>query len=499
LTLMRYTLLRTGTAALLLLAVMVQPPLAQAQSVDDCMAARYADALTICKGIIDNGGRNADVYWKLSSAQYQDGQQDQARRTLSEALRLHPGNAKLETLRDIIATDSTEQALIARSAKLNQASLDKGALKITCLTKTGDVGISACQRRLELTDEDGQRMRARLRELEQTRASSQLAVTNEKEPAEPPSRRELPAVPTPPPVATLDTGLDTSPAAIQDTGLGTSLNRPDSGSPDSASTTDAALLAVDARREAYKSTVRDIQARLNELGFDAGFPDGVPGSRTRTALANFYSAIDGSGSSSITDLTLEDLDDETRRLQRADPLLLQSQQAANAGNLAQARQLLAQARQISRLVKVPPPLETALQERPARELPQVALQAPADVPSGVSGGISGGGASASLSGGVSGGVSAIVAPPTIPVTSPPVPRPEPQVERPTVLAGRPTLPAVAPAGLPPSTTRQAASVADGAAAATFSELMGRINQLQGQIRRQEADLAAHLDEIRSAL
>ena len=120
---------------------------AQAQSVNSCMSARSADALTVCQSIIDSGSRNVDVYWKLSSAQYQDGQQALANRTLSEALRLHPGNAKLITLKEIISSDATEQKLIAESAKRNQTSMDQGALKIACLTKGGSVAISACERR----------------------------------------------------------------------------------------------------------------------------------------------------------------------------------------------------------------------------------------------------------------------------------------------------------------------------------------------------------------
>ena len=148
-----------------------------AQSVESCMSARLADALNVCQQIINNGSRNVDVYWKLTSAQYQDGQQALANRTLSEALRLHPGNAKLETLKEIISTDSAEQRLIAESAKRNQASMDQGALKIACLTKAGSVGISACERRLSLTDQDGDRIRARLKLLKDSQTPTQLAVT----------------------------------------------------------------------------------------------------------------------------------------------------------------------------------------------------------------------------------------------------------------------------------------------------------------------------------
>jgi len=147
-----------------------------AQSVDDCMSARLADALTICQSLIDQGSRNVDVYWRITSALYQDGQIVQSKNILSDALRLHPRNEKLETLKQIISTDATEQQLLAESARRNQSSMDRGALKIACLTKSGDVGISACQRYLELTNEGGARIQDRLDILQSAQRTSQLAT-----------------------------------------------------------------------------------------------------------------------------------------------------------------------------------------------------------------------------------------------------------------------------------------------------------------------------------
>jgi hypothetical protein len=129
--------------ATLLLACTSYSMSTHAQSVSDCMTARQIDALSICKSVLDSGSRNVDIYWKLASSQYQDGQQELASKTLNEALSLHPGNSRLVSLQEIIAAASTEQKLIIRSSKVNQDSLDKGAVKIACLTKSGAEAINA--------------------------------------------------------------------------------------------------------------------------------------------------------------------------------------------------------------------------------------------------------------------------------------------------------------------------------------------------------------------
>jgi membrane-bound lytic murein transglycosylase B len=36
--------------------------------------------------------------------------------------------------------------------------------------------------------------------------------------------------------------------------------------------------------------IRELQTSLNELGYDAGTPDGIAGRRTKTALQNFQKA-----------------------------------------------------------------------------------------------------------------------------------------------------------------------------------------------------------------
>lgn len=413
----------------------------QAQSTDECMSARTDDALRICQSIIDGGGASADIYWKLSSAQYQNGQGELANRTLDTALGRYPRDSRLQSLKQIITTDSSEQAMIARSARLNQNSLDKGALKITCLTKTGDIGISACKRRLELTSQDGDRMRERLALLQELQQSSRLATVAV---SEPPARIDTSLIETPEP----EPFAEPDSVASNDN---TDIQNPQS---DAESLAEAAERIAQARREAYKSLVKDVQARLNEFGFDAGFPDGVPGRNTRRALSEFYVTIGSSPSTSITDLTLEDLQNEERKLNLSTRLIEESQKALDSGDLERARNQLERAQKTSALVRIPVPLAQSLR------LPTVAdVIAPAT-------GQSGDGALTTASTGADS---------------------RPASDTQTSLAKQTTAAVpVQPAG-------------NSTATAQLSELLGRINVLHGRIRRQEADQQQQFETLREAL
>ena len=388
-----------------MLGCLTHPETSVAQSIDKCMSARISDALQVCRNILESGSRNADVYWKLTSALYQDGQQAQANKTLDAALQLHPGNSKLLALKEIISSDSSEQELIARSAKLNQRSLDKGALKIACLTKPGEVAISACRRRLELTNDDGERMRTRLSELESEKAAATIAIA--------------PVIPVTTQMPSPDLAPQPEPS-VETRELESTVS-------------DSELQAAEARSQAYKTLVADVQRQLNEFGFNTGLPDGVPGKKTRSALSEFYKAVDAPANSSITTLTLNDFDNERRKLTNAKQFLEQSYRALEQGNARLAEQKLTDARLASKLVKVPTRLEQAIRSELDTTLP---------------------GASATGS-----------------TTAPSLP---PANERSSV----PTQPSS-------SNSQQ------------FGELMGQIKLLHGQIRRKEEEQALKLDRLRS--
>ncbi|MFK7853258.1 MAG: peptidoglycan-binding protein [Granulosicoccus sp.] len=343
--------LRTLSVLLLVFIAPFFSAQSHAQSVANCMSAKLSEALSICQSIINSGSRNVDVYWKLSSAQYQDGQQALASRTLSDALRLHPGNAKLETLREIISVDSTEQQRIAESAKRNQASVDQGALKIACLTKAGSVGISACERRLELTNQDGDRIRKRLALLKSSQTPTQVA------------RAPKPTVPQTRPSEPVATIVPTPPAQPSQRSAG-----------EEEST---------ARQAAYKNLVAGVQQNLNAFGFNAGRPDGVPGANTRRALTSFYQAINAPVVTSITDDTLLDLQQASRDKVQAQKLLAESQRALGSGDAQLARNKLGAARRTSALLDEPLGLETniltALNAAAEPKIPVPSAQAPRQV------------------------------------------------------------------------------------------------------------------------
>lgn len=366
------------------------------------MSASVRDALSICQRLLNSGNQSVDVYWKLASAQHQDGETLIAKRTLTQALRRYPGNARLATLRDIILTDATEQALIDRSAQLNQRSLDKGALKIACLTKTGQVAISACKRRLELTAVDSDRIQTRLDALLDADQATRL-ITN-----------PAPNPPTPEPERPSDL-TTTSPALTPD------------------------QLALEQRQIAYKDLVKTIQQSLNALGFDAGWPDGVPGKKTRTALTQFYAAMNAHAATNISELALQDLKAAQAQLTVAQRLLAESQQSLANDDPRAAIRRLSLAKRTSSLLKVPLELEQAIQSA----LIETAKPEPVPEPK----------------------------PLPIPEPAPQqIPEPTPQPD--------PT----------PEVDTQ-----------TFKTLMSQIKTLQGRIRRQQEDQDALMQRLRDAL
>ena len=341
---MKVTLRKTVFIIAIALSCTTYSGIVSAQSVEQCMSADTADALKICHSLLESGSRNADVFYKLSSAQYQDGQRELSKQTLHVALKLYPGNKKLISLKEIIASNTSEQARIERSTKLNQNSLDKGALKITCLIKSGEEAISACKRRLELTDDDGDRIRFRLAELNDSQVPPRPDVP------------ELNPAPTP-----RETVADPVEQAKQET--------PALGNPPAPDVPNGSDI-LDERQKAHRELVSDIQTRLNEFGFDAGFADGEAGRRSRKALADFYAAVGAPVSTSFTVLTLDDLRDEKLKLASAEKLLQQSEQALQQGNIQFATQSLADAKQTSKLLKVPDRLELGLIQGAAPTQPE---------------------------------------------------------------------------------------------------------------------------------
>ena len=128
-----------------------------------------------------------------------------------------------------------------------------------------------------------------------------------------------------------------------------------------------------ARQLAYKALVASVQQSLNEFGFNAGRPDGVPGNNTRRALSSFYQAINAPVVTSITDSTLLDLQQAKRNKAQAQALLVESQRALSEGNAQLARNKLSAARRTSALLNEPSNLERTI-------LAALNISAPAQTP-----------------------------------------------------------------------------------------------------------------------
>ena len=456
--------------ATLLLACTIYPLSSLAQSVDDCMSSRQADAVNVCQSVLASGSRSVDVYWKLTSAQFQDGQQEQANKTLDDALKLHPGNKRLVALREIIAAVETEKALIIRSSKVDQSFVNKGAAKIACLTKTGNVAILACQQRLEMTNEDGDRIRVRLALLESQQPSTTVAST----PA--PTK---PAATTP----------------IKQPPIQVAIAEPT-----------AEQLATKARKKAYKSLVVAVQTQLNEFGFNTGFPDGVAGGKTRNALTDFYTTLGVPAVTTITAATLDDLTREKDKLISAQQLLRQSERTIEQGNAQLATQQLADARNTSSFLEVPARLEQALrstQIATATVLAPVVSQQPIQASTATQ-------------------TPAVAQLPTVAkpivvtqlpavtkpvvvaqiptVTEPAVVTQLPTVTQPVLVARLPTVTQPAAVTQQPIVTTTPAIVQTTAdVSQQFAQLMGQISVLHKQIRRKQTDQVAHLDRMRNVL
>ena len=431
-----------------------------AQSVEDCMSARQADAAPVCKSVLASGSRNVDVYWKLSSTQFQDGEQELANKTLDRALSLHPGNAKLLTLRERISAASTEKAMVIRSSKVSQSSVDKGAVKITCLIKSGTEAILACEQRLKLTNEDGDRIRARLAALKLEQGDIVVATTKA-------------------PTAT-QPSVKTRVAVVAPT---------------------AAELAAQASKNAYKALVAEVQTTLNEFGFTAGTPDGVSGGKTRTALSEFYTTIGAPVSTSITAATLDDLTREKRKLASAEQLLKQSEQSIQQGNPQLADQQLADARIASSLLQVPAQHEQAVAiaqlalapVTPENPLPVVTIPdtTVAQIPTQTQ---------TSTSTPTPAIVQAPVATPTPAIVQAPVATPTPAIVQAPVATPTPAIvqaPVVAPTPAIVQTPVVVQTTTN--TSQQFTQLMGQINILQGQIKQKQDDQVQQLDRMRNVL
>lgn len=306
--------------------VWLTPDTAYAQSVDNCMTAKGEEAVQTCQALLSKGNRSAEIYYQLSSQLYQLGRTSEALSILEKGLAIHKANSLLLTLRSTLVTDSEEQAALRASAQKNEAVMNRGQLKLTCLTKTSRAGLSACEAYLAQTNVDGDKIRARAQTI------TAALVPAQPEPVPIPQIAAAPVVenqipPTIQPDETYQAPV-AEPAPIKPAPL------------------DPAVIAL-------RGLIREIQTGLLSLGFNVGVPDGISGPRTRTAVQQFYELTRQSSSDRLDDQTLDDIQAAIADLDAANELFDKSRIAAANQQFDEAMLLFTSAERTSILFKAP--------------------------------------------------------------------------------------------------------------------------------------------------
>lgn len=338
--------MRAPVAAVLLLAALVPTGAIHAQSVDDCMRAAPAEAIPICRALIDTGDADSAVWVQLGLSLNKSGRSDEASHAVAEGIERYPRDADLLALRDRLNASQSEAAQLEQAAERNASAMAKGDLKLVCRTRQGPVAIEACRRYLDMTDVDGDRIRKRLVTLE--KASGTL-------PQPVPEVVTLPAPETP-------SESDVGGTASLPESTSTVDERP--ASPPIAETpvAETSVPLPDPEADRRRERVAKIQRALTALGLPTGVADGIAGQRTRNALARF-DALTGHTSGTANDEgTLAVLEAERGRLERAEATLAASREAASEARNDEARTLLARARSESALLAVPAGYAESLEE-----------------------------------------------------------------------------------------------------------------------------------------
>ena len=312
------------------------------------MAAQGEEAVNVCQTILDNGRDDAQIYYQLTSQLYQLGRTDEALTTLNKGLSKHKGNSLLTTLQTTLRADTEEQAALRASAKKNVAAMNRGQLKLTCLTKTNEQGSDACRGYLAKTNVDGDKIKSRMADI-----ISSLTVANQET-----QTAAAAIVPTPSTSNTTGSTDTTDPDASQ---IPTSPQAQASEEPVAQPVEEAIRQPIAEDRSPSPSTaqlalrerIREVQSQLATLGFDVGIPDGIAGPRTTAAVSKFYQITQLDNSKQFDDQTFSDIKNEVERLYAAEDMLRRSRDAASEKQIGTAIELLALAEQTSPLFNAP--------------------------------------------------------------------------------------------------------------------------------------------------
>jgi len=315
----------------LMMAAFGSGGIARAQSIDTCMRAEPAAAIPLCEALIAAGEATAAVHVQLVLSLDKTGRTADARQALDRGLGAWSSDRDLLDLRERFTASTSEREQLEQAGERNASALSQGRLRLLCLTRNDTTGADACREHLASTDKDGERLRERLAGIERELAASapSTEVASARTPVTPPagSDSSSPPAAAPPPSAVDES--DGDPTPVQPF------------TPSEQVENAAPPRAADVARRAR---VADIQRALNAMGFDVGRADGIPGRRTREALANFAAQRGIDDVLSFDEQTLARLDEA-----RAEALARAQAEEAGEAARAEARRIAedAEARRIA--------------------------------------------------------------------------------------------------------------------------------------------------------
>jgi|GEM_PF-3128668 len=315
----------------LIIAAFGSGGIARAQSIDTCMRAEPAAAIPLCEALIAAGEATAAVHVQLVLSLDKTGRTADARQALDRGLGAWSSDRDLLDLRERFTASTSEREQLEQAGERNASALSQGRLRLLCLTRNDTTGADACREHLSSTDKDGERLRERLAGIERELAASapSTEVASARTPVTPPagSDSSSPPAAAPPPSAVDES--DGDPRPVQPF------------TPSEQVENAAPPRAADVARRAR---VADIQRALNAMGFDVGRADGIPGRRTREALANFAAQRGIDDVLSFDEQTLARLDEA-----RAEALARAQAEEAGEAARAEARRIAedAEARRIA--------------------------------------------------------------------------------------------------------------------------------------------------------
>jgi len=324
-------LMRRLVALGLIIAAFGSGGIARAQSIDTCMRAEPAAAIPLCEALIAAGEATAAVHVQLVLSLDKTGRTADARQALDRGLGAWSSDRDLLDLRERLTASTSEREQLEQAGERNASALSQGRLRLLCLTRNDTTGADACREHLSSTDKDGERLRERLAGIERELAASDPSteVASARTPVTPPagSDSSSPPAAAPPPSAVDES--DGDPTPVQPF------------TPSEQVENAAPPRAADVARRAR---VADIQRALNAMGFDVGRADGIPGRRTREALANFAAQRGIDDVLSFDEQTLARLDEA-----RAEALARAQAEEAGEAARAEARRIAgdAEARRIA--------------------------------------------------------------------------------------------------------------------------------------------------------